>query len=368
MNKKLVTKTIWLIVLLPFIFAEDITTTNDEEYYTIHHDNILLPTSTNNDDDLFGGDETEDENQFETSSVNDDDLFGGESNSDDDLFGGSLSDDDLFSSSEDDLFSDIDDGIEELDTTAKSDLSKGVLFEAGSIKIGGNFRTGMNIDTVLYSPKQKDFKTNLKETTFTPDLSAYLTLDARPTDTLRMYTKFGLAYPFKANVMLNLNAQDMEKLGQIGKILDAFSGVTNGNGNGNGNAGGNNGGNGNNIPELPQTGLTEEDFNKLVGQLLEQNIPGFNKPSVNPDGTNGGTGTDNKENTGNKEDKTEPNSISDLANKINIKDSAAQPASAWTRAISESSGAWFRRKSSKTMTGRQRRRRSRSMPRSPSPT
>ena len=49
--------------------------------------------------------------------------------SDDDLFGG-----------DDDLFGDDDFLIEEVsDVSAKSDLSKGVLFDNGSVKIGGNF-------------------------------------------------------------------------------------------------------------------------------------------------------------------------------------------------------------------------------------
>lgn len=110
--------------------------------------------------------------------------------SDDDLFGG---DDSFFS--DDDLFGD--DGIEEItDVSAKSDLSKGVIFNTGSIKIGGNLTTGITTNTVLYSPASTDFGENLKNTTLKPDLSAMLSVDARPTETLRMYTKFAFAYPF----------------------------------------------------------------------------------------------------------------------------------------------------------------------------
>lgn len=110
--------------------------------------------------------------------------------SDDDLFGG---DDSFFS--DDDLFGD--DGIEEItDVSAKSDLSKGVIFNTGSIKIGGNLTTGITTNTVLYSPASTDFGENLKNTTLKPDLSAMLSVDARPTETLRIYTKFAFAYPF----------------------------------------------------------------------------------------------------------------------------------------------------------------------------
>ena len=70
--------------------------------------------------------------------------------SDDELFGGSSSGFDTdFSSfsdfSDDSLFGD--DGIIEVDTTptdAKSaDLSKGILFQTGSVKIGGAFDLGL---------------------------------------------------------------------------------------------------------------------------------------------------------------------------------------------------------------------------------
>ena len=107
----------------------------------------------------------------------------------------------IFAQSDDDLFGDDDffgdDGIEEVaDVSAKSDLSKGVIFDTGSIKVGGSLTAGISTNTVLYSPSSTDFGENLKNTKLKPDLSAMLSVDARPTETLRMYTKFGLAYPF----------------------------------------------------------------------------------------------------------------------------------------------------------------------------
>lgn len=107
----------------------------------------------------------------------------------------------IFAQSDDDLFGDDDffgdDSIEEVvDVSAKSDLSKGVIFDTGSIKVGGSLTAGISTNTVLYSPASTDFGENLKNTKLKPDLSAMLSVDARPTETLRMYTKFGLAYPF----------------------------------------------------------------------------------------------------------------------------------------------------------------------------
>ena len=116
--------------------------------------------------------------------------------SDEDFFS---SDDSLFSDdvfSEDSLFADGD-GIDEVnEVSAKTDLSKGILFEDGSIKIGGNFTTSLETKTVLYSEEDKSFGENLKASVLTPTANANLIVDARPTQSLRMYTKFGIQYPY----------------------------------------------------------------------------------------------------------------------------------------------------------------------------
>ena len=116
--------------------------------------------------------------------------------SDEDFFS---SDDSLFSDdvfSEDSLFADGD-GIDEVnEVSAKTDLSKGILFEDGSIKIGGNFTTSLETKTVLYSEEDKSFGENLKDSVLTPTANANLIVDARPTQSLRMYTKFGVQYPY----------------------------------------------------------------------------------------------------------------------------------------------------------------------------
>ena len=122
-------------------------------------------------------------------------------------------DEELFGSSDDDFFEG--DGIEELaveenssaeENKAKVDLGQGIIFENGSVKIGGNFSTSLSSSTVLYEKFEEDedkktFKDHIYESILTPDLSAYLTFDARPNQNLRMYTKFGMEYPFtsKAN-------------------------------------------------------------------------------------------------------------------------------------------------------------------------
>ena len=128
--------------------------------------------------------------------------FGLFAQSDDDLFGGS---DDAFFGSDDAIFGDDDmfgdDSIVEVtDVSAKSDLSKGVIFDSGSIKVGGSLSASLSTNTVLYEQNGDNLGENIYRTKLSPDLSAMLSVDARPTETLRMYTKFGFAYPFVNSV------------------------------------------------------------------------------------------------------------------------------------------------------------------------
>ncbi len=141
--------------------------------------------------------------------------------SDDDLFGGS---DDALFGSDDDLFGD--DSISEVsDVAAKSDLSKGVIFDTGSIKIGGSLSAGLETNTVLWGPDQEDLGDNIHNTTLTPDLSAMLSVDARPSETLRIYSKFGFAYPFVDNVTMALaqNRQPEFTIADWFKLKELFT-------------------------------------------------------------------------------------------------------------------------------------------------
>ena len=115
------------------------------------------------------------------------------------------SDEDLFGS-DDDLFGGDDFLIEEIeDVSAKSDLSKGMLFDNGSVKIGGSLSASASLSTTLYQ-KDTEFADNLKKSTLSPSLSSSITLDARPNQDLRLFSRFNLSYPFTGNV---LNVKEM---------------------------------------------------------------------------------------------------------------------------------------------------------------
>ena len=128
-----------------------------------------------------------------------------------------VSDEDLSGSADDDFFDD--DGIVELEvneneSVANADLKKGILFQDGSVKTGGSFTTSVTTNTLLYSEDEKSFGDYLSETVLTPEVSAYLTIDARPNQNLRMYSKFGLAYPFQSTAASSSECLSM-KVGEI---------------------------------------------------------------------------------------------------------------------------------------------------------
>ena len=123
------------------------------------------------------------------------------------------SDDELFFSSNEDLLFGSDDDLfgentlieEYTEPSTTSDLSKGILFDNGSVKIGGSLSASASLSTTLYQ-KDTEFVDNLKASTLTPGLSSSITLDARPNQDLRLFSRFNLSYPFTGNV---LNVKEM---------------------------------------------------------------------------------------------------------------------------------------------------------------
>ena len=110
------------------------------------------------------------------------------------------SDDDLFGS-DDDFFGDDDFLIEEVeDVSAKTDLSKGILFDNGSVKIGGSLSASASLSTVVYK-EDTEFIDNLEATTLIPSLGSSITIDARPNQDLRLFSRFNMNYPFSGNVL-----------------------------------------------------------------------------------------------------------------------------------------------------------------------
>ena len=142
------------------------------------------------------------------------------------LFAGILfaqSDDDLFGGSDDDDFF-VDDSIVEVnDVSAKTDLSKGVIFDSGTVKVGGSLNAGITTDTVLYSPAEKSLGENIYNSKLKPELSALLSVDARPTEVLRIYSKFGFSYPFEDKVVAGISSTSVATWFKLKELFTDFS-------------------------------------------------------------------------------------------------------------------------------------------------
>lgn len=116
---------------------------------------------------------------FGDMTFNEDDLFGG--SSDDDLFGGSL----------------VEQWSPE-NSPSDPDLAQGILFKDGSVKIGGSVSASIGTTTTLLDKNYTPFGDNVEATSIEPSLSATLSIDARPSQTLRMFGKMSLSYPFES--------------------------------------------------------------------------------------------------------------------------------------------------------------------------
>ncbi len=213
---------------------------------------FVLPLAAQSDDDFFLDDDSfsfvSDDDWFGSdSSVSDDDLFGSGSGADvttssDDIFGESSFSDITFGE-DDDVFADwnagtddvffADDGIDVLDESATSSTNgsggfstgdAGVVFQAGSVKLGGRFTSSVDAGFLLYDEDDdSSFKDRIYGTTISPAISADISLDARPTDTLRMYTKFSLGYPFQTTGTSSAGTLSISDFLQVKEMFTDFS-------------------------------------------------------------------------------------------------------------------------------------------------
>lgn len=137
-----------------------------------------------------------------------------------DSFG--YSDEDFFGSADDEFFED--DGIEELVVLDEksSAIAKGALFETGSVRVGGSLSSSLSTYTSLYRDDDMSFGDRIKDSRISPSADASLFVDARPTDKLRIYTKFGIAYPYKDSISMGSSSSiDDDTLAEINAWLNS---------------------------------------------------------------------------------------------------------------------------------------------------
>lgn len=150
------------------------------------------------------------------------------------------SDDELFGAADGDFFTD--DGIVELDSSAEEtsgtpadELGQGILFRTGSVKIGGNF--DLSLASVTPFRDGKTFGDSLHDTLLVPKADAQLTVDARPSENLRLYMKSGIHYPYTtqstamlisakfsgANVVISPSGFEFQNLFYIKELFSDFN-------------------------------------------------------------------------------------------------------------------------------------------------
>jgi hypothetical protein len=75
-----------------------------------------------------------------------------------------------------------------------ADLAHGTIFQNGTVKVGGQF--DMSLTSVTFFDKNTSAEESLRQTLLIPLGDALFTIDAHPSDNLRMYFKGGIHYPY----------------------------------------------------------------------------------------------------------------------------------------------------------------------------
>jgi len=79
-------------------------------------------------------------------------------------------------------------------SAAQSDIAHGTIFQNGTVKIGGQF--DMSLTSLTRFNSEKSAGESIRQTVLTPLADAQFTLDARPSDNLRLFFKGGVHYPY----------------------------------------------------------------------------------------------------------------------------------------------------------------------------
>lgn len=120
-------------------------------------------------------------------TVDEAELFG---SSEDDLFGSSDSEEDLFGSSEDDLFGGSDDLLTDIENS-ETDMGSAMLTNEQPVVIGGNYSFSLTPGWGWKFDESDDIGA------ISANLSSRLYFDARPDESIRVYGKAVLSYPFE---------------------------------------------------------------------------------------------------------------------------------------------------------------------------
>jgi hypothetical protein len=127
-------------------------------------------------------------------------LFG---SSEDELFGSSDSEEDLFGSSEDNLFGGSDDLLTDIENS-ETDMGSAMLTNEQPVVIGGNYSFSLTPGWGWKFDESDDIGA------ISANLSSRLYFDARPDESIRVYGKAILSYPFEESENLTTIGRETE--------------------------------------------------------------------------------------------------------------------------------------------------------------
>lgn len=148
-------------------------------------------------------------------TVDEAELFG---SSEDDLFGSSDSEDDLFGSSDDDLFGGSDDLLTDIENS-ETDMGSAMLTNEQPVVIGGSYSFSLTPGWGWKFDESDDIGA------ISANLSSRLYFDARPDESIRVYGKAVLSYPFDENYELTDSNPDPNTTDNIMVSTRSFSDV-----------------------------------------------------------------------------------------------------------------------------------------------
>jgi hypothetical protein len=90
-----------------------------------------------------------------------------------------------------------------------SDLSHGTIFQTGTVKVGGQF--DMSLTSLTSFNENTSAGESIRRTVLSPLADALFTIDARPSDNLRLYFKSGIQYPYLTETNAAVGTSNTQK-------------------------------------------------------------------------------------------------------------------------------------------------------------
>ncbi|MFA6856085.1 MAG: hypothetical protein WCR31_02650 [Treponema sp.] len=134
-------------------------------------------------------------------------------------------DDDLFGDTVIDAGSQTDTSSETNAAGEQTDLSHGTIFRNGTVKVGGQF--DMSLTSLTRFNESTSVEESVRQTVLSPLADALFTIDARPSDNLRLYFKSGIHYPYltetNAVVGTSNSQKNMQNLFYVKELFTDFA-------------------------------------------------------------------------------------------------------------------------------------------------